>query len=64
MGKNIDLLLEKVLLEADMMDLKANPKRNAVGSVIEASMEEGRGYVATILVQSGTLKIGDVNAGW
>ena len=60
LGKNIDLLLEKVLLEADMMDLKANPKRNATGSVIEASMEEGRGYVATILVQSGTLKIGDV----
>ncbi|MEI8136490.1 MAG: translation initiation factor IF-2 [Bacteroidota bacterium] len=60
MGKNIDLLLEKVLLEADMMDLKANPKKNAAGSVIEASMEEGRGYVATILVQSGTLKIGDV----
>ena len=60
MGKNIDLLLEKVLLESDMMDLKANPKKNAAGSVIEASMEEGRGYVATILVQSGTLKIGDV----
>jgi translation initiation factor IF-2 len=60
MGKNIDLLLEKVLLEADMMDLKANPKRNATGSVIEASMEEGRGYVSTILVQSGNLKIGDI----
>ena len=60
MGKNIDLLLEKVLLEADMMDLKANPNKNAAGSVIEASMEEGRGYVATILVQNGTLKIGDV----
>ncbi len=59
-GKNIDLLLEKVLLEADMMDLKANPKKNATGSVIEASMEEGRGYVATILVQSGTLKVGDI----
>lgn len=59
-GKNIDLLLEKVLLEADMMDLKANPKKNATGSVIEASMEEGRGYVSTILVQSGTLKIGDI----
>lgn len=59
-GQNIDLLLEKVLLEADMMDLKANPKRNAVGSVIEASMEEGRGYVSTILVQSGTLKVGDI----
>lgn len=60
LGKNIDLLLEKVLLEADMMDLKANPKRNASGSVIEASMEEGRGYVATIMVQSGTLKVGDI----
>ena len=59
-GQGIDLLLEKVLLEADMMDLKANPNKNAQGSVIEASMEEGRGYVATILVQSGTLKIGDV----
>jgi translation initiation factor IF-2 len=59
-GKNIDLLLEKVLLEAEMMDLKANPKRHAAGSVIEASMEEGRGYVATILVQSGTLHIGDI----
>jgi translation initiation factor IF-2 len=60
MGKNIDLLLEKVLLEADIMDLKANPNRKAAGSVIEASMEEGRGYVSTILVQTGTLKIGDV----
>ena len=59
-GKNVDVLLEKVLLEAEMMDLKANPKRHATGSTIEASMEEGRGYVATILVQSGTLKIGDV----
>ena len=59
-GKNIDLLLEKVLLEADIMDLKANPKRNASGSVIEASMEEGRGYVSTILVQNGTLRVGDI----
>lgn len=59
-GKNIDLLLEKVLLEAEMMDLKANPNRHANGSIIEASMEEGRGYVATILVQNGTLRIGDV----
>jgi translation initiation factor IF-2 len=59
-GLNIDLLLEKVLLESDMMDLKANPKRNAAGSVIEASMEEGRGYVSTILVQTGTLHVGDV----
>ena len=59
-GKNIDLLLEKVSLEADMMNLKANPKRNAAGSVIEASMEEGRGYVSTILVQTGTLRVGDI----
>lgn len=59
-GKNIDLLLEKVLLEADMMDLKANPDKNATGSVIEASLEEGRGYVSTILVLSGTLRVGDV----
>jgi translation initiation factor IF-2 len=60
LGKNIDLLLEKVLLESDIMDLKANPKRNAAGSVIEASMEEGRGYVSTILVQTGTLRVGDI----
>ncbi|MCE3228417.1 MAG: infB [Bacteroidetes bacterium] len=59
-GLNIELLLEKVLLEAEMMELKANPNRHAQGSVIEASMEEGRGYVATILVQTGTLKIGDI----
>ncbi len=59
-GLNIDVLLEKVLLEADMMDLKANPNRHAQGSVIEASMEEGRGYVSTILVQTGTLKVGDI----
>jgi len=59
-GLNIDVLLEKVLLEAEMMDLKANPNRHAQGSVIEASMEEGRGYVATILVQTGTLKVGDI----
>lgn len=59
-GKNIDLLLEKVLLEADMLDLKANPDKLATGAVIEATMEEGRGYVANILVQSGTLHVGDV----
>jgi translation initiation factor IF-2 len=59
-GQNIDLLLEKVLLESDIMELKANPERHAQGSVIEASMEEGRGYVATILVQTGTLSIGDI----
>jgi translation initiation factor IF-2 len=59
-GKNVDLLLEKVLLEADILDLKANPERNASGTVIEASLDKGRGYVTTILVQKGTLKVGDV----
>ncbi|HWY37730.1 MAG TPA: translation initiation factor IF-2, partial [Bacteroidia bacterium] len=59
-GKNIDLLLEKVLLEAEMLDLKANATKLATGTVIEATLEEGRGYVATILVQNGTLKMGDV----
>lgn len=59
-GKNIDLLLEKVLLETDLLDLKANPDKLAAGAVIEATMEEGRGYVANILVQSGTLHVGDV----
>lgn len=58
-GKNIDLLLEKVLLETDMLELKANPDKMAAGAVIEATMEEGRGYVANILVQSGTLHVGD-----
>ena len=57
-GANIDLLLEKILLEAELLDLKANPKRLAVGAVIEASLDKGRGYVTKILVQSGTLKIG------
>ncbi|HXB40625.1 MAG TPA: translation initiation factor IF-2, partial [Bacteroidia bacterium] len=59
-GKNVDTLLEKVLLEADMLQLAANPDRLASGAVIEATMEEGRGYVANILVQSGTLHVGDV----
>ncbi len=57
-GANIELLLEKILLEAELLDLKANPKRLAVGAVIEASLDKGRGYVTKILVQSGTLKIG------
>ncbi len=57
---NIDLLLEKVLLEADMLELKANPNKNAVGAVIESSLDKGKGYVTTILVETGTLKIGDV----
>ncbi len=59
-GLNIDLLLEKVLLEAEMLELKANPDKKAVGSVIESSLDKGRGYVATILVQNGTLHTGDV----
>ncbi len=59
-GLNIDKLLEKILLEAELLDLKANPNREATGSVIEASLDKGRGYVATILVQNGTLHQGDL----
>ena len=59
-GLNVDLLLEKILLEAELLDLKANPDREASGSVIEASLDKGRGYVATVLVQSGTLCNGDL----
>ena len=59
-GKGIENLLEKVLLEAELLNLRANPDRNATGSVIEASLDKGRGYVSTIMVQSGTLKIGDI----
>jgi translation initiation factor IF-2 len=58
-GVGIPELLEKVLLEAEMLDLKANPNKNAVGTVVEAQLDKGRGYVATVLVQAGTLKIGD-----
>lgn len=58
-GNNVDALLEKVLLQAEMLELKANPDRVAQGVVIEASLDKGRGYVATILVQTGTLRIGD-----
>jgi translation initiation factor IF-2 len=58
-GAGIADLLEKVLLEADLLELKANPNRNAMGTVIEASLDKGRGYLSTILVQNGTLKIGD-----
>lgn len=60
MGKGIEDLLEKVLLEAEILNLKANPNKQAVGSVIEAQLDKGRGYVATIMVQTGTLKIGDI----
>ena len=59
-GINVDLLLEKVLLEAEMLDLKANPNRRATGAVIESSLDKGRGYLATILVQNGTLRVGDI----
>jgi translation initiation factor IF-2 len=59
-GLGIGELLEKVLLEAEMLDLKANPNKRAVGSVIESSLDKGRGYVSTILVQNGTLRVGDV----
>ena len=58
-GLNIDLLLEKILLEAELLELKANPDRNSIGVVLEASLDKGRGYVAKTLVQTGTLKIGD-----
>ncbi|PSL24767.1 translation initiation factor IF-2 [Dyadobacter jiangsuensis] len=59
-GLGIDELLEKVLLEAELLELKANPDRRAAGTVVEASLDKGRGYVTTILVQTGTLKVGDV----
>lgn len=59
-GTGVFELLEKVLLEADMLDLKANPKRRAKGSIIESSLDKGRGYVATVLVSDGTLRIGDI----
>jgi len=59
-GINIEELLEKVLLEAELLELKANPKKRAIGSVIESSLDKGRGYVTTLLVQAGTLKVGDI----
>ncbi|HJC17414.1 MAG TPA: translation initiation factor IF-2 [Candidatus Alistipes stercorigallinarum] len=59
-GINLDKLLEKVLLEAEMLDLKANPNKKAVGTVIESTLDKGRGYVSTVLVQGGTLHVGDV----
>ncbi|MGB1204106.1 MAG: translation initiation factor IF-2 [Chitinophagales bacterium] len=59
-GINIDELLEKIVLEAEILELKANPDRKAVGTVIEASLDKGRGYVSTVLVQKGTLKVGDI----
>ena len=59
-GIGVEELMEKVLLEAEMLELRANPNRNAVGSIIESSLDKGRGYVATVLVQNGTLRIGDI----
>ena len=59
-GQGVDELLEKVLLESEILELKANPNKNAVGTVIEASLDKGRGYVSTIMIQAGTLRIGDV----
>jgi len=59
-GLNVDLLLEKILLEAELLELKANPDREATGTIIEATLDKGRGYVATILVQNGTLQAGDL----
>jgi translation initiation factor IF-2 len=59
-GLNVDKLLEKILLEAELLDLKANPDREANGTVVEATLDKGRGYVATVLVQNGTLEIGDL----
>ena len=58
-GNNVDLLLEKVLLQAEMLELKANPNKHASGAIIEASLDKGRGYVSTVLVQAGTLRVGD-----
>jgi translation initiation factor IF-2 len=58
-GKNVELLLEKILLEADVLDLKANPDRLAVGTIVEAQLDKGRGITATVLVQRGTLRVGD-----
>jgi len=59
-GLNIDLLLEKVLLEAEMLELKANPDKPAIGTLIESSLDKGRGYTATVLVKAGTLRVGDI----
>jgi len=59
-GTNVDKLLEKVLLEAEMLDLKANPDKRAIGTVLESELDKGRGYVSTVLVEAGTLKVGDI----
>jgi len=58
-GKNVDELLERVVLEAEMLELKANPDRNAIGTVVESTLDKGRGFVSTLLLKTGTLKVGD-----
>src|SRR4030042_2219496 len=57
-GLNITTLLDKVLLEAELLELKANPKKHAAGTVIESSLDKGRGYIATLLIQSGQMRVG------
>jgi len=59
-GLNVNLLLDKVLLEAELLDLKANPEKPAIGTVVESSLDKGKGYTATVLVKAGTLKVGDI----
>ncbi len=59
-GLNIDALLDKILIQSELLELKANPNKNAMGSVVEATLDKGRGYTTTVLVQSGTLKLGDI----
>lgn len=59
-GLNVEKLLEKILLESDLLDLKANPDKRAIGTVIESSLDKGRGYLATVLVQAGTMRVGDI----
>ena len=59
-GIGVEELMEKVLLEAELLDLKANPNRNATGAIIESTLDKGRGYVANVLVQNGTLRVGDI----
>ena len=58
-GTNVEELLEKVLLEAELLDLKANPDKRALGTVVESSLDKGRGYVTNVLVEAGTLRVGD-----
>ena len=63
-GQGIEELLEKVLLEAELLELKANPNKKASGTVVESELDKGRGYLTTIMVQGGTLKKGDIIFSW